>query len=121
MYLFRDVMDKQLVDRHGHKCGKVDDIVLELRSGGNPMVREIVTGHGALSSLLPEPIPRAVTWLERHVLGFSTVRPAHVGWEHVERIDVVVRLDLDREKAGLMDTETAIWQRWIDRIPRAER
>ena len=117
MFLFRHVMDKELVDREGFKAGKVDDIVLELRPGELPVVRGILTSHGALIPLLPRPVRRLVTWLEQHILGIDAIEPSEVAWEHVSSIDVAVHLDVEREEAGLMHTEQRIWRRLIRPLP----
>jgi sporulation protein YlmC with PRC-barrel domain len=121
MYLFRHVMDKELVDRAGFKAGKVDDIVLEMRSGDVPAVRAIVTSHGALIPILPPLIGRMVTWLERQILGLGTFEPREVAWKHVSHIDVVVHLDLKREDAGLIHTQETIWRRYIQPLPGGSR
>jgi sporulation protein YlmC with PRC-barrel domain len=110
-------MDKELVDRHGHKAGKVDDIVLQLQPGELPVVHAILTGHGALLPILPSFVARLAGWLERRILGVDTIEPQTVAWEHVTSIDVAVHLDVDREEAGLMHTEGVISRRYIARLP----
>lgn len=114
-------MDKELVDRQGFKAGKVDDIVLELRSDALPAVRTILTSHGALISLLPAPIARLLTWLEGRILGSEAIEPREVAWQHVTAIDVVVHLDVAREEAGLTHTEETIWRRFIRVLPRGDQ
>jgi sporulation protein YlmC with PRC-barrel domain len=121
MFLFRDVIDRQLVDRHGHKAGKVDDMVLEIPPGECPAVRAIRTGRGASPPIFPSWLTRFLAWFEDEILGTRRGQPVDIGWEHVTRIDVVVRIDLDREQAGLMDTEHRIWQRWVRHVPGSER
>jgi hypothetical protein len=49
------------------------------------------------------------------------VAPIEIGWEHVTRIDVTVHVDLDRHDGGLMRSERALWERWISRLPLANR
>lgn len=120
MYLFRDVMDKELVDRDGHKAGKVDDIVLQLRPGELPAVRAILTGHGALTPILPAPIAHLARWLEQRILSIDALEAQTVAWEHVSHIDVAVHLDVDRVEANLMRTEEAISRRYIERLPGAD-
>ena len=120
MFLFRDVMDKQLVDRHGHKAGKVDDIVLEMRPGRPPAVRAIVSGRGSVAPILSSRMARTVSWLQERLLG-KALAPAKIDWNHVTRIDVAVHLDLDRQEAHLTQTEDALWERWIRHLPWAER
>src|SRR5256885_3713284 len=122
MYLAREVLDKEILDCDGFKGGKVDDLLLELRDGEPPVVRAILTQHGALACHLGRPIAHLSDWLRRTVLGLGPdVRPVEIGWEHVTRIDVTVHIDLDREQAGLMRSEQAIWERWISRLPLAQR
>jgi hypothetical protein len=121
MFLFRHVMDKELVDREGFKAGKVDDIVLELRPGDLPAVRAILTSHGALIPMLPAPVGRLVTWLEQHILDIDSIQPREVAWEHVSSIDVTVHLDVEREQAGLIHTERTIWRRFILPLPGGDR
>jgi sporulation protein YlmC with PRC-barrel domain len=121
VYLYRDVMDKELVDRHGHKAGKVDDLVLALEGSKPPAVRAIVTGSGGLLTMLPKPAARIWRWVEGRALGRGSVEPSQVDWRHVTRIDVVVHLDLDREEAGLIETERSLWRRWIKPLPWSER
>ncbi|HEX6507152.1 MAG TPA: hypothetical protein VF221_05915 [Chloroflexota bacterium] len=121
MFLFRDVMDKELVDCHGHKAGKVDDIVLELRPEGPPVVRAILTGAGAAAPIFPRWMFRLATRIEEWVLGRTSIEPMVVGWEHVTAIDVVVHLDLDRATDSLTQTEETIWQHWLKTLPWAER
>jgi sporulation protein YlmC with PRC-barrel domain len=122
MLLAREVLDKQVVDRDGHKVGKVDNIVLELREGERPVVVAIVGGHGALASELGGTAERIGAWLRRFLLGEEgTKPPSRVGWEHVTQIDVVVHLDTERSESGYMSTEDAIWKRWLRGIPWAER
>jgi hypothetical protein len=117
MYLFRHIMDKELVDQQGFKAGKVDDIVLELRPGELPAVRAILTSHGALIPLLPARVGRMLAWFEKQILGINAIEPREVTWEHVSRIDVVVHLDIKREEAGLTHTQETIWRRFIRPLP----
>ncbi len=122
MFLARQVLDLGLVDRSGRKIGKVDDIVLQLRDGRPPVVHAIRGGRGALAQYLPVSVQRIAAWLRAGILGEEGMQPpGEIGWEHVNQIDVVVHLDLDRANVGLLRTETAIWDRWIRRIPWAER
>lgn len=121
MFLFRDVMDKGLVDAQGHKAGKVDDVLLELRPNRPPAVRSIVSGRGAARPIFPAWMLRLAGWVEDRAMGPGQNKPTTVGWEHVTKIDVVVHLDLDRDRDGLMETQEALWQRWIKRLPWAER
>jgi len=93
MYLARDVLDKEILDRDGFKGGKVDDLLLEWRADGPPMVRALVTQHGALARLLPGPLRRLGRWLRHAVLDLDPdLAPVEIAWRHVTRIDVTVRI-----------------------------
>jgi len=122
MQLRREVLDKEILDCEGFKGGKVDDLLLELRAGEPPVVRAILTQHGALARLLGPHLARLSAWLRARVLAMGPeVVPVEIGWEHVTRIDVAVHLDLDRKTVDLMRSEDAIWERWISRLPVARR
>src|SRR5689334_16748406 len=110
MQLARDVLDKEILDRNGLKAGKVDDLVLELREGGPPVVRAIATQHGAAARLLGARMERLAGWLRRAMLGMGPERgPVVIPWEAVSRIDVTVHVDLDRHAHGLLLAERAVW------------
>ncbi len=120
--LGRDVLDKEILDRDGFKGGKVDDLLLEWGPGERPAVRAIVTQHGALAALLGARVGSLAAWLRRGVLGFGDdVTPTTIDWKHVTKIDVTVHIDLEREQAGLLRAEQAIWERWIKYLPLARR
>ena len=122
MYLVRAVMGKEILDRDGFKGGKVDDVLLELREGDPPVVRAILTQHGAVARVLGHRVARWGAWARARTLGFGAdVAPIEIGWEHVTRIDVTVHVDLDRHDVGLMRSERALWERWISRLPLANR
>jgi hypothetical protein len=122
MYLARDVLDKELVDKNGHKIGKVDDLLLEMTADGLPRVRCIQSGQGTLAGHLPAWIQRVSRWIHAIALGSEDqAGPDFLDWTLVEQIDVAVHLDVDREADHLKSTEDAIWNRWIKHIPWAER
>lgn len=122
MRLAREILDKEILDRDGFKGGKVDDLLLELRAGEPPVVRAIITQHGAVARVLGRRAARWGAWVRAWALGVGPdVAPIELGWEHVTRIDVTVHIDLDRHEGGLMRSERAVWERWISRLPWARR
>jgi sporulation protein YlmC with PRC-barrel domain len=122
MLLMREVMDKEIVDRHGFKGGKVDDLYLEIRPGELPIVTAVVTGTGSLPPIFGDRLDRLVRWFRRMLLGdLHDPQPQVIPWDRVERIDVVVHIDVDRDDADMMHTEEAVWNRWIRRLPFAQR
>jgi sporulation protein YlmC with PRC-barrel domain len=122
MLLVRQIMDKEIVDRNGFKAGKVDDLVLDLRSGEAPVVAALVTGPGSLPPILGRKADQALRWGRRLLLGaLHDPQPQLIEWKHVDHIDVAVHLDIEREEADMMRTEDAVWNRWIRWLPFAER
>jgi sporulation protein YlmC with PRC-barrel domain len=122
MYLVRDILDKEIVDRHGFKGGKVDDLLLEETDDGRLAVRAVITGHDSLARLLGRGADRLASWAGHTVLGLpADLEPIHLDWAKVTAIDVVVHMDIDRDDAGLMVSEQLIWERWVSRLPLARR
>jgi sporulation protein YlmC with PRC-barrel domain len=121
MYLVRQVLDKQLVDENGSKAGKVDDLLIELRDDGPPQVVAILTGPNTVAVLLPAWLQRLTSWIRTAVLGLEQTKPMEVDWSHVTHIDVVVHLDVNRLKAGLVGSQESIWKRWLKPLPFSER
>ena len=100
------VLDHQLLDADERRCGKVDDLELDLVDGDEPRVVALVAGSTA--------------WKGRGRLGRLAAlvgrgRAAHVDWSEVVRVDSGVRL---RGKAadyglGRGDDRTRRWVAWI--------
>jgi len=119
--LFRDVMDKGIVDHQGDKMGRVDDLLLELRPGELPAVRTIVLDHGAILPLLPAFIAHFLAWFEKAVLRVARLAPVEISWDDVSSIDVVVHTTVDRRAVGAVATEEALWVNWVSKLPWARR
>lgn len=124
MDLGKHVIDKELIDRHGWRAGRVDDLLLEVpepvpdNPAPLPEVRAIVTGPLALCCYLPG----TVEWLVRRLyrlLGVNDPHPVEIPWSRVTAIDVTVHVDVDREEAGLLETEHAVERLIIGRLPGA--
>jgi len=77
------VLDHQLVDSEGRRCGKVDDLELEGVADGRPAVAAILVGASA--------------WRGRGVLGRLAARLARgrmtrVPWEEVADVEATLKL-----------------------------
>jgi sporulation protein YlmC with PRC-barrel domain len=122
--LGKHVADKTITDRAGRRCGKADDLVLELAAGDGPVgerslsVVAIVSGPLALASLLPPPLPALARGIYR-LLGEPDPQPIAIPWSRVIAIDVVVHLDVDAEASGLRKLALAVDRRIIGRLPGA--
>ena len=84
MNLVNDVLDQQLFDCDGRKCGKVDGVTLEVREGEPPRVAYIEMSTRAL-------VRRIAPRFERFVKQEGFRLP----WSAVTNVDVSVHVDVD--------------------------
>ncbi len=102
------VLDHQLVDRDGRRCGKVDDLELAGVESGNARVTAILVGPAA--------------WRGRGRLGrllaaaARSREPARVAWREVARVDSAVHLRSSAEELGLGAGDRRA-ERWLQRVP----
>jgi hypothetical protein len=88
------LLDLDLVDREGLRCGKVDDLELEGEPGEPTYVAAIVSGYGAL----PARFPRRFRRLAARVFRGRRIR---VPSDLVEDFDAAVELRETAAKLGL--------------------
>jgi sporulation protein YlmC with PRC-barrel domain len=99
------VLDMQVLDVNGRRCGRVDDVEVELES---QRATALLIGSGVYPDRLPgdrlRQLGRKFTGPE--VLGKNTVR---VPWEDIDSIDTTVTLKrpADDLQLGRGDTELA--------------
>jgi sporulation protein YlmC with PRC-barrel domain len=102
------LLDHQLVDSEGRRCGNVDDLELEGVREGEPRVTAILVGP---------PVWRGRGWLGRLASfvapGGQTVR---VPWEEVDKIDAAVHLKKTAQELRLGRGDDRA-RRWVERIP----
>jgi len=118
LHLYRDVLDKQMVDRRGRRCGKVDGIVLRFGPDGQPWVARIEVGGGTLARRLGERLGRWAAALARWC-GVREGRAYHIPWARVVEVDLEVKLDLDAPDTELDAAERRLRERIVARIPGA--
>jgi sporulation protein YlmC with PRC-barrel domain len=100
------LLDHQLVDSEGRRCGKVDD--LELDVGRElPRVEVILVGP---------PVWKGRGLLGRLLASLSSARIVRVPWTEVEKIDAAVHLRKTAAEYGLGRGDDRL-RRWIERIP----
>ncbi|MFP3557256.1 hypothetical protein SB861_42165 [Paraburkholderia sp. SIMBA_049] len=119
MDLVRDVLDKQVVDRHGRKMGRVDGLVAELRPGRPPELIAIEIGSVAMARRIGERTARWVARLATKIGGARYAQPYRIPWSSIRRIDIDIEVDVDAPGTPFDD-----WQRWlrehvVQRIPGA--
>ena len=120
MELVRDVLDQQVVDRDGHKAGKVDGIAIEIREGQPPRVLYLDLGTDVLARRVS---PRVERWLQtlRRWLHIHETRPFHIAWEQVTKVALDVNADIDAAESGPYDVERWLAEHVIGPIPGSSR
>jgi len=106
------VLDHQLLDTDGRRCGNVDDLAIEGGPGDTPEVVAILFGPGYWG-------PRA-GWIGRlagWIGGGSRVR---IGWSEVAKIDSAVHLKHDATSLGLGAGDDRL-RPYLEKIPGAGR
>lgn len=103
------LLDRQLRDRHGQLCGKVDDLELE-RNGetGALYVTAVLSGPGHL--LYRTGRRRFGTWLAKlttHIERSSLEDPGRIPYERIRSIGITVDLAIDAD-----DVATFAAERW---------
>lgn len=100
------LLDLDLIDSEGRRCGKVDDLVLDGEPGESTYVSAILAGPGARAQRLP----RWLRGLRARVFARDVTR---VPWSEVEKVETAVELDKraveldlgggDRAAAGIVE------------------
>ena len=107
------LLDAELIDRDGWRCGRVDDVEIDGQPGSPAQLTAILSGPGAYS----ERVPRGMRRLASRLFGEDVVR---VPWDEVGDIAEAVRLKRRREDLGLGSGDTAAAS-VVARIPGSER
>jgi sporulation protein YlmC with PRC-barrel domain len=111
IFIAHRLLDEQILDSDGKRCGRVDDIELQ---GGPPRISALLVGKGLYPRRLPRllrPAARRLAGPERW--GANVVR---VPWHEVDRIDAAVHLRGKAEEHGLGEGDDP--ERWmVRRLP----
>jgi len=100
------ILDHQLVDSEGRRCGNVDDLELEDVREGSPRVAAILTGP---------PVWGGRGRLGRLASAVARGQTVRIPWEEVEKIDSAVHLRRTaRElRLGCGDDRARRWVEWV--------
>jgi sporulation protein YlmC with PRC-barrel domain len=111
IFIVHRLLDEQLLDAEGRRCGRVDDI--ELR-GSPPRVTALLVGDG----LYPRRLPRRLRHLWRRAVGPEVwgKNVMRIPWEEVDGLGATVRLRKKAEELGLGEGDDP--QHWmVRRLP----
>lgn len=102
-----DLLDRQLVDPDGFMAGNIDDLELELRDEGPPVVVSILAGPGALARRLGGRLGGWMASIHDRLKDPEHEGPARISFGVVARIGSQVDLTVGRE-----DLDTFEFERW---------
>jgi sporulation protein YlmC with PRC-barrel domain len=103
------ILDHQLVDSEGRRCGKVDDLELEGVAEGKPSVVAILTGPGAW---------RGRGRLGRALARLGGSRTVRIPWGEVAAVEASVQLRKSAAELRLARGDRRA-ERWIEKLPGA--
>ena len=116
LHLFRDLLDKQLVDREELPLGKADGVVLEIRADAPPRLVAIEVGNAAMLRRIHPRLADLSALLARR-LGVGSGEPMRVEPEALLRFGNDVKVDVDAPRTGAYAWERWLKRTWIDRMP----
>jgi hypothetical protein len=105
------VLDHQLVDESGIRCGKIDDIELAPGDDSRFEVSALLSGPRAQRRRLP-------AWLRRLSGWFGADVEHRVEWSHVANIGAAVELDCVAEDIALGAGDRKV-RDIVERLPRS--
>jgi sporulation protein YlmC with PRC-barrel domain len=101
------VLDHQLLDCDGRRCGKVDDLELEGVGGDDPRVVAILSGPPAWKGR--GRLGRLAAWLARG-------RLVRVPWDEVTEVGAGIKLRSSATELGLGRGDDRL-RPWIEKLP----
>jgi hypothetical protein len=114
--LVRDCLDQQLVDRHGHKMGRVDGIVIEVGGGRKPTVVGIEVGAVCQARRLHPRLADLVRALSKRC-GVVNHDPFRLPWTKVVSGGIEAIAGVDAESTPALAWELWLRKNIIDRLP----
>ena len=108
------VLDDQLVDVDGRRCGRADDLEFDGDLGSPPRLYSILSGSGVWWRRLPRPLRS----LGARVFGAGTVGDdlIRVPWEQVDDVSTVVLLKGKARDLGLGQGDDR-WAPVVGKLP----
>ncbi len=106
------VLDHQLLDKDGRRCGNVDDLMIEGGAGEQAEVVALLVGPGYWG-------PRA-GWLGRLAGWLGGGAKVRIDWREVAKLDSAVHLRHDATKLGLGRGDDRL-RPYVEKIPGAGR
>lgn len=115
--LIRDVLDKEVVDRHGREMGRVDSIVIALRPNRQPQVTAIEIGPAVLAYRVRPVLGRLMSAVE-HAFGIDEGRPLRIRFGDILGIHKHVKVDRAFGETVAATVEQRL-RAWVGALPGA--
>ena len=106
------VLDHQILDREGRRCGNVDDLEIDGGPGDAPRVTAILVGPGVW--------PQRARWVGHLASFIGGGRRVRIPWEEVSEVESHVVVRKTAEQLGLGRGDDRL-RPWIEKIPGAHR
>jgi sporulation protein YlmC with PRC-barrel domain len=114
MDLVYQVLDDQLVDVDGRRCGRADDLEFDGDVGQPPRLHAILSGSGVWHRRLPKRLwGIGARVFGSGVVGHDVIR---VPWEQVEEVGTVVKLRAKARDLGLGKGDDRMAKR-LEKLP----
>jgi sporulation protein YlmC with PRC-barrel domain len=96
IFIAHRLLDEQILDSEGQRCGRVDDIEL---TGSPPRITALLVGE----ALYPRRLPQRLRGIARRLAGPERwgARALRVPWEEVDEINAAVHLRGKAAELGL--------------------
>jgi sporulation protein YlmC with PRC-barrel domain len=116
MDLIYRLLDDQLVDVDGRRCGRVDDLEFDGAPGAPPQLHAILSGSGTWHRRLPRPLRSFGARI--FGTGTSGVDVIRVPWSQVDAITSVVQLRAKASELGLAQGDDRD-ARFVRKLPKS--
>lgn len=105
------ILDHQILDSEGRRCGNVDDVEIEGGPGEPARVSAILVGPGVW--------PQRAGWIGRLASWIGGGGRIRIPWEEVADVESHIQLRKTAEELGLGRGDDRA-RRWIEKIPGAK-
>jgi sporulation protein YlmC with PRC-barrel domain len=115
MRLAHDLLDTQVVDRHGVRIGKVDGVILSVSPGSPPRVVAVELSVVTAAHRVHRWLGR---WLDGAVRRWRLpIGRTRVPWSRVLSVGLNVKVAIDADRAGVGALERWLRVHVVGRIP----
>jgi sporulation protein YlmC with PRC-barrel domain len=121
LHLDRELLDRQIVDRHGRLVGNVDDVAFDLDGDGTPYLRSLLVGQVALGHRIGGRVGRALIRIADRLTDRPPARAQEVPFRLVVAVESAVVLSASVDELPDPPMERWLRHNLIDRIPGAGR